>query len=212
MVSYLINERITLIHADLHIHTQYSSDSLINPRTLVDQLYAHPTIKVIAVTDHNTVQGYHKMHEMISAYTDILVIPGVEISTVEGDLILLGIVELPPQPWRPKDVIDFTKQRGGIAIAAHPYREYGLGSSTKNYAVDAIEVLNGCTPPNINKLAEKLAREMHLPGVAGSDAHNIDELWTVYTEIRASMNVDEILIAIKNGLVRASSTDKSICF
>jgi hypothetical protein len=57
-----------------------------------------------------------------------------------------------------------------------------------------------------------LAKEMGLPRVAGSDAHNIEDLWSVHTEIDASVNVDEILKAIKKGSVKASSTRKSIRF
>jgi hypothetical protein len=53
---------------------------------------------------------------------------------------------------------------------------------------------------------------MGLPGVAGSDAHNANELWTVYTEVQASSNMDEILEAIKKGLVRVASVPKSIRF
>ena len=63
-----------------------------------------------------------------------------------------------------------------------------------------------------NKLAENLAKEMGLPGVAGSDAHQVNELWTVYTEVQASSDIDEILKAIKKGLIRVASTEKSIHF
>ena len=201
-----------MIRADLHIHTNYSFDASIQPKTIVDQLYAHPFIKAIAITDHNTVEGYHKVRESASAYKDILIIPGVEVSTINGDLIVLGVAELPPRPWTVQSVIDFARERGGVSIAAHPYREYGLGDLTKNYDVDAIEILNGASASHINKLAENLAKEMGLPGVAGSDAHHADELWTVYTEVQASSDIDEILEAIKKGLIRVTLTERSIHF
>jgi len=201
-----------LIRADLHIHTKYSADASINPKTIVDQLYAHPYIKAAAITDHNTVEGYHKARELASAYQDILIIPGVEISTAEGDLIILGTEELPPKPWTPENIIDFARRRSSLVIAPHPYRAYGLGDLTKSYNIDAIEVLNGTSPPHVNKLAENLAKAMGLPGVAGSDAHAADELWTVYTEIQASSDIDEILKAIKKGMIRIASTGKSIHF
>jgi len=201
-----------LIQADLHLHTKYSLDSSISPKSLVDQLYAHPSIKVIAITDHNTIEGYPKVKELASAYQDILVIPGIEVGTPLGDLIVLGIEERPPTPWDIKDTIAFAKARGGIVIVPHPYREYGLGSSAKLYAVDAIETLNGNTPSHVNQLAENLAKELNLPGVAGSDAHNTGELWTVYNEIQASLDIDEILKVIKKGLVKVFSTGKSIRF
>ena len=191
-----------MIQVDLHLHTKYSFDASIHPKTLVDQLYAHPFIKAVAITDHNTVEGYYKVLELASAYQDILIIPGVEISTDEGDLIVLGVAELPPKPWNVENVIDFARKRGCLTVAAHPYRAYGLGDLTKNYDVDAIEVLNGASAPHINRRAENLAKAMGLPGVAGSDAHHVNELWTAYTEIQASSDVDDILKAIKKGLVR----------
>jgi predicted metal-dependent phosphoesterase TrpH len=190
----------------------YSPDASIHPKTIVDQLYAHPFIKAVAITDHNTIEGYYKAQELASAYKDILIIPGVEVSTIYGDLIVLGAAELPPKPWTVENVIDFARKREALTIAAHPYRAHGLGDLTKNYDVDAIEVLNGVSLPNVNKMAENLAKEMGLPGVAGSDAHQTNELWTAYTEVQASSDIEEILKAIKKGLVRVALTEKSIRF
>jgi predicted metal-dependent phosphoesterase TrpH len=202
----------TLIQADLHVHTEYSADSSINPRTLVEQLHLHPTIKAVAITDHDGIEGYPKVLKLAAEYKDVLIIPGVEITTPEGDIIVLGTTELPPKPWNVKDVIDFSKERQGVVVVAHPYREHGLGNLARNYPVDAVEVLNGGTQPNLNMLAENLAKEMGLPGVAGSDAHKIEDLWSAYTEIEASPNLDEILRAINKGFVKASSARKSIHF
>jgi len=201
-----------LIRADLHVHTNYSADATINLKTLIDQLNAHPTIKAIAITDHNTTEGYHHAKQLASAYPDILIIPAAEITTTHGDIIILGTAELPPKPWTPQNITNHAKQNNAITIAAHPYRTYGLGDATKNYAIDAIETLNGTSPTNINRMAENLAKTMNLPGVAGSDAHYIDELWTVYTEIQAPLDINEILKAIKNGKVKTAYAPKSIHF
>lgn len=201
-----------MIRADLHIHTTYSPDASINPKTIVNQLYAHPYIKAIAITDHNTTKGYHKVRKLASAYEDILIIPGIEVSTTEGDIIILGITEPPPRPWTPENIINYTKQQNGITVAAHPYRAYGLGDLAKNYDFDAIEILNGISTPQANKMAQKLAKTMGLPGVAGSDAHRVDEMWAVYTEVQASSNTEEILKAIKKGLVKVGYARKSIHF
>jgi predicted metal-dependent phosphoesterase TrpH len=201
-----------LIRADLHIHTTYSPDASINPKTVVHQLYAHPYIKAVAITDHNTTKGYHKVRKLASAYEDILIIPGIEVTTTEGDIIILGVTEPPPKPWTPENIINYTKQQNGITIAAHPYRAYGLGDQAKNHDFDAIETLNGISTPQANKMAQKLAKTMNLPGVAGSDAHRTNEMWSVYTEVQASLNIDEILKAIKKGLVKAAHSTKSIHF
>ena len=201
-----------MIHADLHIHTTYSSDSAIPPKTLVEQLVAHNFIKVAAVTDHDTVNGCSVTRQLASAYPDILIIPGVEISTPQGDVVILGAEEMPPHPWTVENVVDFARERDYVSIVAHPYREYGMGDLAKNYKVDAIEVLNGGSSPSANKSAQELARLMGLPGVGGSDAHQPAELCTVYTDIQASMDIDDILKAIKKGLVSVPPMSKSIHF
>jgi predicted metal-dependent phosphoesterase TrpH len=201
-----------VIRADLHLHTTYSDDSSIQPKTLVEQLVAHDFIKAAAVTDHDTVRGCNAIRQLAAAYPDILIIPGVEISTPDGDIVVLGAEELPPQPWTVANVVDFARDSGCVSVVAHPYREYGMGDLAKNYKFDAVEVLNGETSASANKLAHDLAKFMGLPGVAGSDAHQPSKLCTVYTEIQASLNVDEVLKAVKKGLVTVPPPRKSIRF
>ncbi len=201
-----------MIRADLHLHTTFSDDSSITPKTLIEQLVAHDFIKVAAVTDHDTVRGCSMIRQLAAAYPDILIIPGVEISTPEGDIVVLGAEEVPPQPWTVANVVDFARDSGCVSVVAHPYREYGMGDLARNYKFDAIEVFNGASTPEANKLAHDLAKFMGLPGVAGSDAHQPAELCTVYTEIQASLDVDDILKAVKKGLVRAPAPRKSIRF
>ncbi len=201
---------MTLI--DLHVHTNHSPDALIRPKTIVHQLHVHPTIKAAAITDHNTVQGYRQAQKLAKPYPDILVIPGVEISASGGDIIVLGIQELPTQPWTVQNIINFAKENGGITIVAHPYRAFGLGDNARNYVFDAVEVLNGASASWVNKMAVNLARTMGLPGVAGSDAHHPHELWTVYTEVQADLNVQEVLKAIKKGRLKIGFPGRAIPF
>jgi hypothetical protein len=191
-----------MIYADFHIHTTYSPDSSITPKTLIDRLHAHSFIKTIAITDHNTLEGYFKTKQLASSYQDVLIIPGVEVATHNGDLILLGITELPPKPWTLTNVTRYAKEKDATLIVPHPYRAFGLGDTAKTIQPHAIETLNGVSTLQANKQAQNLAKQMGLPCVAGSDAHTPDELWTVYNEIQASQNPNEILKAIRNGSVK----------
>jgi predicted metal-dependent phosphoesterase TrpH len=174
-------------------------------------LQAHSFIKVAAVTDHDSVRGCKATVELASAYPDILIIPGVEISTTQGDIVVLGTTELPPKPWTPEVVVDFAKSIGGVSIVAHPFREYGMGERARNYKVDAIEVLNGGSSAAANNQAKEFAKSLGLPGTAGTDAHQVSELFSVYNQIEADLNVDSILKAIKKGAVtaRASQSPKN---
>jgi predicted metal-dependent phosphoesterase TrpH len=192
---------MSTLYADLHIHTVYSSDSIIQPKTLVDMLVAHKYIKVAAVTDHDSVRAYKATMALASAYPDILIIPGVEVSTTAGDLLVLGTEELPPKPWSPQEVAEYAKSIDAVTIVAHPYRLYGMGDIARTIKIDAIEILNGGSSTTANQQAKQLAKEEELPGTAGSDAHQISELFSVYNQIQADLNIDSILHAIKKNLI-----------
>jgi predicted metal-dependent phosphoesterase TrpH len=201
-----------MIEADLHIHTTYSDDSTVTPKVLIDQLVSHSFVKVAAVTDHGSVQGCRIIRQLASAYPDILIIPGVEISASEGDIVILGTEELPPQPWTIENVVDFARETSSVSIVAHPYRGYGMGDIARKFKFDAVEILNGAASAAENRSALELARLMNLPGVAGTDSHRPQELFRVYTEIQAGLNVDEILGAIRKGMVKVSPGTGSIHF
>lgn len=191
------------LYADFHIHTVYSADSLVQPKILVDMLNAHPFIKVAAVTDHDSVRANRPTIELAKAYPDILIIPGCEISTVNGDMLVLGTFELPPKPWTPESVADYAHSIDAVSIVAHPFRTYGMGDRARGVKVNAIEVLNGGSSKDANAQAKEFAKEIGLPGTAGSDAHQVSELFAVCNQVEASMTVDSILSAIKKGLVSA---------
>ncbi|HEY9760510.1 MAG TPA: PHP-associated domain-containing protein, partial [Oculatellaceae cyanobacterium] len=127
----------------------------------------------------------------------------VENGVPTGDMLVLGTFELPPKPWSPEAVADFAKSIGGVSIVAHPFRTYGMGERARGLKVDAIEVLNGGTSKEGNAKAKEFAKELCLPGTAGSDAHQASELFAVCNQVEASMNVDSVLAAIKKGLVTA---------
>jgi predicted metal-dependent phosphoesterase TrpH len=196
--------------ADLHLHTVYSPDSQVQPKTLVDMLVAHSFIKIAAITDHDSVRGSRAAIELASPYPDILIIPGTEISTTHGDMLVLGTYELPPKPWTPEAVADYAKSIDAVSIVAHPYRLYGMGDYAKQVKVDAYEVLNGGSSKEANNHAKEVAKMLGLPGTAGSDAHQVSELFSVCTQIDAALNVDDVLAAIKHGDVSAQVPAGSI--
>jgi len=199
-----------MIQVDLHVHTSFSGDAITNPKLLVEALYAHSTVKGVAITDHDTLEGYFQVRKLATTYQDLLVIPGVEVSTIQGDIILLGIEEKPPRMSTLESTVDFAMERAALIVIPHPYRLRGIGDAAEKIRADAVEVVNPWATPNENKLAEKLARARNLPGVAGSDAHNVDQLWAAYTEVDADTDVGNVLKAIKNGRVKTVSTKHSL--
>ncbi len=199
-----------MIRVDLHLHTRFSGDSTISPKLIVEQLHSHPFIRAVAITDHNTLQGYMEAHRLASSYGDLKIIPGIEVSTNHGDIIILGVEEKPPHASTVWEAVDFAKGREGVIILPHPYRIGGVGDLAETLSADAIEVVNPTATRRENKMAQELARTRKLPGIAGSDAHTPAHMWTAYTEVNANSNISEILKAIRNGRVKPISRDAII--
>jgi 3',5'-nucleoside bisphosphate phosphatase len=73
---------------DLHIHSVLSScaDDLMTPNNIFNMANLKG-LNIISVTDHNSLKQIKILHEISKSY-DMLFIPGVEISTIEGFHIL----------------------------------------------------------------------------------------------------------------------------
>jgi len=195
---------MNMICVDVHLHTRFSFDASIGPKHVADALNAHPVIKGVAITDHNTLEGYFHVRKFASVYPDVVVVPGVEVGTMLGDVIVLGVTEKPAYWCSLESVIDFAKARGGVLVVPHPYRGGGIRDAAMKIpnGWGAVEVLNPDSSEEEKRMAETLAKTTNLPGVGGSDAHHVYQMWKAYTEIEADPNVESILKAIKNNMVK----------
>jgi len=182
---------------DLHVHTIYSYDALITPRELV--FYAKKRkLDGVAITDHDKINGALK----IAKETDFLIIPGIEISSLNGHIIGLNVHELIPPKLSVDETLDRIHEAGGIAIACHPVVFFKKSLKGKiNSRFDAIEVINSSAFPfNYSvKHSRELAVKLGISHVAGSDAHYGPEIGYAYTVISADSNIDAIVKSIKNG-------------
>ncbi len=187
-----------LIRADLHVHTTYSADSLITPRDLV--YYAKKRgLNACAVTDHNTLDGAYK----IAKETDFLIIPGMEVSSVDGHIVALNVRELIPKGYSAVETVARIHKAGGIAIACHPYVYFkGCLGEKVCEDFDAIEVINARAYPfkRSVKKAQEAAERLKLSQVAGTDAHFGPQIGSGYTEMEAEVpTVEAIMDAILGG-------------
>jgi len=89
---------------DLHIHST-ASDGKFSPEAIVGKA-AGLGLKVIALTDHDTVDGIPPALEAVKAFPELKLIPGVEISTdlADGEAHVLGYF------------IDYTSRELGSAL------------------------------------------------------------------------------------------------
>ena len=75
---------------DLHLHTT-ASDGALTPTQLID-LVARTSLRVISITDHDTINGIDEAQDAVSKLPDVTLIPGIELGTQDGpsEVHLLG--------------------------------------------------------------------------------------------------------------------------
>ena len=182
---------------DLHIHTK-CSDGINSPEEIVR--YAKSIgLDGISITDHDTVRGL-KTAKRVAKEVKITLIPGVEITTPNGDILALNVDKV--FDGAPLDIVDEIHSNNGVAILAHPFvgdLEGSLVNSMKALKkFDAIEIFNAFTPFEYNLRAMELANKLNIPGTAGSDAHFLEAVGSGFT---ISKNSD-IISAIKSGKIK----------
>jgi hypothetical protein len=180
------------IRLDLHVHTNRSHDCSVEPRSVID--YAKKVgLDGIAITDHD------EAFEGIDHGGDILVIPGIEVSTKRGHLIALGTYQNVKRGLTVEETVEEVRDLGGITVIPHPYRViHGIRPSLEeNIGIDAIEVCNGKDSKRLNRKAEILAKRWGKAEVGGSDAHRLEEIGCAITILEVSEpKLDEVLKGI----------------
>ena len=195
--------------ADLHLHTIYSYDGTASVPAVLNRA-KQLGLDVIAITDHDEIKGALKAMELASAY-GVEVIPGIEITTADGDLLAFFITEKVDAGLSLVETVLRVRELGGVCVAPHPMAG-GMGMKSlkartilkalRNPAVAealiGIEVYNGTSIDRIsNHSASLLASQLHIAKTGSSDAHVIDTIGFGATEFEGSTAAD-LLMALKN--------------
>jgi predicted metal-dependent phosphoesterase TrpH len=195
---------------DPHVHSFYSGDGVSSPEALV-QSGKRAGLDGFVLTDHNTCDGCRYLRDVGllredgEAVDGFLVIPGVEVSTLEGHLLCLGV-------WLPnglkgapaKQVMEMVREQNGVAIPAHPYDRLRAGireDVLDDLDLQCLEVFNAATVlQRHNASALNYAKKRTLAMTAGSDAHHhaaIGRSHTLFPAERLSMRA--VLDSITRG-------------
>ena len=176
--------------ADLHMHTT-ASDGWPGPHELVD--YARTTgLDVIAITDHDTIEGALRARDHAAARTKLQVIVGEEVSSRDGHIVALFIERRIRPGMSAAATVHAVHDQGGLAVAVHPFWRtqrrtrtavHGVGWLAAELPFDAIEVENA-TPGFyvFNQMARRLNTGLGCAEVGGSDAHILDAIGRAFTE------------------------------
>ena len=173
------------------MHTSFS-DGWPSPRELVD--YARSSLlDVIAVTDHDTIEGALRAREHAEGRSRPQVIVGEEVSSRDGHIVGLFLERRVRPGMSAAATVHAIHDQDGLAIAVHPFWRtqrrtrggpvHGVGWLAAELPFDGIEVENA-TPGFylFNQLARRLNLGLGCAEVGGSDAHILDAVGRAFTE------------------------------
>ncbi len=195
---------------DLHVHTNHS-DSTSSVKKILETARERG-LDGIAVTDHSTLNA---CNEASILALDLLIIPGVEVETDKGHMLILGVSNPPPQGTSIDKIVEYAKQEEGVIVIPHPSLPF---ISVKKEVIerirpDAIETYNAKTPVSryFMKKNIKLAKRLGIPQTGGSDAHSHNSVGDMYTVVDAeSKTVNAVLDAIRKGRIRPKGKASSL--
>lgn len=201
--------------ADIHIHTR-CSNGVATPAEVIDYVVNSTDLNVIAITDHDTVNGgiqakaYLEKQYGSSLKSKLEVIVGDEVSSAEGHIIGLFLNQDIPPKLTARKTIELIHSQGGVAIAAHPYSYLlkflgmaGVGKAFLTLPFDGVEILNSAEIFS-NFLTKYVNRKYRgLPETGGSDAHYLFMIGKAYTYFKGK-TAEDLYRSIRNGETVAS--------
>jgi predicted metal-dependent phosphoesterase TrpH len=209
--------------ADLHMHTIYSYDGTATVPAVLRR--AHEIgLDVIAITDHDEIGGALEAVKLASHY-GVEVIPGIEITTAEGDLLALFITEKVAAGLPLIETILKVRELGGVCIAPHPMAG-GMGMKSLSAisilkalrvpeaaeTLIGIETYNGTAIDRVsNHYARIFANGLDIAQTGSSDAHVLDTLGFGATEFEGSTAKD-FLNALKNKATKVKNRNEWSAF
>lgn len=186
----------------VHAHSRHSYDGVGEPAELVEEAI-RLGVHALAITDHDTWQGSLEAAEYASSRgRPLLVIPGAEVFTDQGDVLAL-FVDADPGPRFALELCDTVRAQGGVTVLPHPCR-YRTPEPSLVGCVDLIEVFNARTPKKANAFAQVLADTSGKKETVAPDAHRVVELGLARIVFEGAPPAD--LGSVKDALLHAPRT------
>jgi predicted metal-dependent phosphoesterase TrpH len=174
----------------------------------------------VCLTEHDTFWTIEET-QALSRRHQFLVLPGVELNTDSGHVVVFGLEGYIFGLHKPSFLRNMADQRGGVIIAAHPYRrrfleEPGRDPANRSEMLEravsddffrychAIESINGRGNEAENQFSRDIQVQLGIKAIGGSDAHRVEQLGTAATRFEDKITcLNDLIEALRAGTFRA---------
>ncbi len=210
------------IKGNLHCHSNNSSDGEVSVAELCQWYRAHK-YGLLAITDHNSITDLTG----IAGPGQLALVPrSVEIGEQTENILAIGVADMPPRGQTNQATIDEIRNRGGMAILAHPNWRWNHWTAKDLVTLQGyvgIEVLNThmreCEGHEsaFHIFDEVLCRGKRILAFGNDDAHNthdaeiIGQVWNMiesegpaYEDLRAAIESGQFYVSTGGRITAAT--------
>ena len=190
-----------MIRFDLHVHSSASPDCRSEPERVASRC-RRLGLSPVFLTDHDTIEGAARLR----ATGRERVVLGEEIMTEEGELIGLFLERPMQSDLTARETALEIKAQGGLVYLEHPYDSFRRHLSEGGIEaiadlVDIVEVFNGRSDEEANRRAQDLCDILGVAPGAGSDAHSLREIGSVYMEMEDFEGAQDFLAKLRSARI-----------
>lgn len=192
------------VRMDLHVHSRHSFDAKGSVLELA-MTAQRAGLWGFALTDHDTRDGWAEVAEA-QAKTGMLIIPSIEVSTAHGHVLALGAEGPVPKGKGFLETLEAIEAVGGVPVPSHPLRmRAGVGPTRLRRAAEAgrigcVEARNARDRQIVQDNTARLAQDLDLATIGGTDAHWINDIGTAWTAFEEPHErVEDVLEALCHG-------------
>jgi predicted metal-dependent phosphoesterase TrpH len=195
---------------DLHVHTsRYSACGIATPEEMVEAAI-ESGLDGLVLTEHDVFWPRDELGRLRSEYPDIVILGGIEVSALEGHVLVYGDpgLDIADADWTLHGLFGHTLNGNCFRAIAHPFR---FDESREHFEflaglpIQAVEIASNNTDARSGRMASELADAGGFPRIAGSDAHETKIVGKYYTVFDDEIASEEDLVrALQSGRFRPS--------
>jgi predicted metal-dependent phosphoesterase TrpH len=185
-----------VLAVDFHVHSSTWSDGAVTPWGIVLQAQ-RDGLDAIAFTGHNQIWDGKAARRFSAFMGGPTVIPGQEILSLGHHVIAVGTHTVIEGGHSAATLIDHVHRQGGIAIAAHPFKDMWAGfDATAMKTLDGGEICHPIVywPEQAQHELEQFAARGRFAAIGSSDFHGIGRLGLCRTYVFARDTTAEAIL------------------